>query len=147
MRTQAIAIGGSIACLEATVLGQPSQDAVAVGTAWALLCELRTLPLRLQHRRHGLPADRVAALELGLDHLDPNAIELGIIALVQDICMDATTNLPCGYGLPALHKGYRHLTLLYGKRLKAAGWNPFSSAINAPTFGRAWSVARVRFGL
>ena len=147
MRAQATAIGGCIACLEATTLGQPSQDAVAIGTAWALLGEVRTLPLRLQHGRHGLPADRVAALELGLDSLDPNAIEPGIIALFQDICVDATAGLPSGRGLPALHQGYRHLTLLYGKRLKAAGWNPFSSAINAPTFGRVWSVARVRFGL
>lgn len=148
MRARAAAIGGSIAQLEAAALGQPLGGAEPIGTAWAMMGELRALPLRLQQGRHGLPANRVATLENGLEHLDPNALEPALICLIEEIGTAATASLTRrSRGLPALFQGYRHLTLLYGKRLQQSGWNPFSTAINAPTFSRAWSVARVRFGL
>lgn len=147
MQARATAIGGGIAHLEAAALGQPLEAAESIGMAWALLGELRALPLRLQQGRHGLPTDRIAELEHGLEHLDPNALEPVLTALIEEIGVSATASLTRRQGLPALFKGYRHLTLLYGKRLQRNGWNPFSTAINAPTFGRAWSVARVRLGL
>ena len=147
MAARAAALGGGIARLEAAALGKPVPDAVRFGTAWALLGEVRALPLRLQHGRHGLPAGRVAGLQHGLESLDPNALEPDFAALIREIGTSATSGLPSGRGLPGIFRGYRHLTRLYGKRLERAGWNPFSTAINAPTLGRAWSVARVRLGL
>lgn len=149
MKQRAAAIGGSIARLEAALLagGMGEADAAETGTAWALVGEVRALPHRLGHGRHGLPADRVAALEPGLDRLDPAALAPAFRDLVREICAEAEASLPAARGMPPFFRGYRQLTLHYIKRLRKAGWNPFAVSVNAPTFGRAWSVARIKIGV
>lgn len=144
MQQRAQAVGGGIAKLEAAVLGHAGGDA---GTAWAMIEELRALPLRLQHGRHGLPADRVAALDTRLEQLDPKALEPGFCAMIREIAENATASLPPARNVPPLFRGYRRLSLHYAQRLRQAGWNPFAESVNAPTLGRAWSVARVKLGL
>jgi phytoene synthase len=138
------AIGGGIAKLEAAVLGRAEGGA---GTAWAMIGELRALPLRLQHGRHGLPADRVEALKTGLEQLDPKALDSGFCAIIREVAETAMASLLLSRDMPPLFQGYRRLSLHYAKRLRQAGWNPFTESVNAPTLGRAWSVARVKLGL
>ncbi len=144
MKQRAAAIGGSIARLEAIVLGGGTAEA---GTAWALVGEVRALPHRLSHGRHGLPEDRVAALDPGLDRLDPGALTPTFRDLVRDICAEGEAALPSARAMPPVFRGYRRLTAHYIKRLRKTDWNPFAVSVNAPTFGRAWSVARVRIGM
>ncbi len=146
MQSRAAAVGGGIALLEAAALGRAHATAEAIGTSWVMLGELRALPLRLKHGRHGLPADRAAALEHNLEQLNPEALGADFTALVREICQAAMAKSLAGGGLPPLFRGYARLGHHYAGRLQNAGWNPFAESINAPTLGRAWSVARVKFG-
>lgn len=144
MKERAAGIGGRIAALEGALLGR---DLTGAGAAWALIGEVRALPQRLQHGRHGLPEDRVAALPEALSSLDPDNLDRTFIQLVQEItaAAEAAARAETG-GMPLAH-GYRRLTLHYAAKLRQAGWNPFAVSVNAHTFGRVWSVAMAKLGL
>ena len=144
MNERASALGGGIARLEAAILGGGEAE---FGAAWTMVGEVRALPQRLRHGRHGLPADRIAALSTGLEKLDPASLEPGFHDLMQRICAEAETSLPSPNGMPPFFRGYHRLTRHYARRLRQAGWNPFAESVNAPTFGRVWSIARVKIGV
>jgi phytoene synthase len=151
---QAEQIGGGMARLEAVALGHMGLEAAArvgsaarVGAAWMLIGSLRGLPHMLQRGRHQLPESLLAERELRLDRLDAASPAPEFTGLIDTIAQTADDRLTEAKGLPPLFRGYRRLALLYRRRLRAAGNNPFDVRINAPTLGRAWQVARVRMGL
>ena len=144
MKDRAAAVGGGIAGLEAACLGQA---APSLGAAWVMVGELRALPLRLRNGRHGLPADRVAALDPDLERLDPNDLGADFTGMIQEIVEEAETLLRAADVKAPMFRGYRRMTLHYTRQLRKQGWNPFAERINARTLGRAWSVAGVKLRL
>jgi NADH dehydrogenase [ubiquinone] 1 alpha subcomplex assembly factor 6 len=146
MRERAQMVGGSLALLEATVVGESNDAALRIGTGWYLLTEICRLPQRLRAGRHGLPEDRLARLDASVERIDPSAIPADFAALMQDISVMAEDEVKGVLVSHPLFRGYARLARVYRKRLHRADWNPFDESVLAPTIGRAWSVLRVRLG-
>ena len=144
MRAQAAATGGALARLEAGVLSQNSDAAEPLGTAWALLWEVRGLAERLKYGRHGLPLDLMTAHDVRFDHAQQDRPPPGLTAVVAAIVAAAETELAKANECGRLGEGYRRLARLYARRLRHFGWQPFDPRVNAPTIGRAWQALLAR---